>query len=135
LGWAAPELPKRSIRNIDKRFIDRSLCRFSSAVEQRFCKPLVGSSILSTGTNISRRFRPGNGPGGVTSRRGRLMESQGVQSFAYESAAFRTRHFASRIAKIITLLAAKSVHATETGNRSSMACPHHVFRRGVEVGS
>jgi hypothetical protein len=30
--------------------------RFSSAVEQRFCKPLVGSSILSTGTTspISR---------------------------------------------------------------------------------
>ena len=25
-------------------------CRFSSAVEQRFCKPKVGSSILSTGT-------------------------------------------------------------------------------------
>ena len=27
------------------------LRRFSSAVEQRFCKPKVGSSILSTGTN------------------------------------------------------------------------------------
>jgi hypothetical protein len=27
--------------------------RFSSAVEQRFCKPKVGSSILSTGTMIS----------------------------------------------------------------------------------
>jgi hypothetical protein len=26
-------------------------CRFSSAVEQRFCKPKVGSSILSTGTS------------------------------------------------------------------------------------
>ena len=26
------------------------VCRFSSAVEQRFCKPKVGSSILSTGT-------------------------------------------------------------------------------------
>jgi hypothetical protein len=26
--------------------------RFSSAVEQRFCKPKVGSSILSTGTTI-----------------------------------------------------------------------------------
>src|ERR1035441_653535 len=26
-------------------------CRVSSAVEQRFCKPLVGSSILSPGTN------------------------------------------------------------------------------------
>jgi hypothetical protein len=25
--------------------------RVSSAVEQRFCKPLVGSSILSPGTN------------------------------------------------------------------------------------
>jgi hypothetical protein len=25
--------------------------RFSSAVEQRFCKPKVGSSILSTGTS------------------------------------------------------------------------------------
>src|SRR5712691_9781449 len=29
------------------------LSRFSSAVEQRFCKPKVGSSILSTGTTIS----------------------------------------------------------------------------------
>src|SRR6202158_3557664 len=28
----------------------RSIRRFSSAVEQRFCKPKVGSSILSTGT-------------------------------------------------------------------------------------
>ena len=28
------------------------LSRFSSAVEQRFCKPKVGSSILSTGTTI-----------------------------------------------------------------------------------
>jgi hypothetical protein len=27
------------------------LSRFSSAVEQRFCKPKVGSSILSTGTS------------------------------------------------------------------------------------
>ena len=27
-----------------------SIRRFSSAVEQRFCKPKVGSSILSTGT-------------------------------------------------------------------------------------
>src|SRR5579871_2195484 len=31
------------------------ICRFSSAVEQRFCKPKVGSSILSTGTsNVGR---------------------------------------------------------------------------------
>src|SRR4030088_3396890 len=30
----------------------RSIRRFSSAVEQRFCKPKVGSSILSTGTSI-----------------------------------------------------------------------------------
>ncbi len=28
----------------------RLVRRFSSAVEQRFCKPKVGSSILSTGT-------------------------------------------------------------------------------------
>ena len=27
--------------------------RFSSAVEQRFCKPKVGSSILSTGTTLN----------------------------------------------------------------------------------
>jgi hypothetical protein len=27
--------------------------RFSSAVEQRFCKPKVGSSILSTGTTFA----------------------------------------------------------------------------------
>ena len=31
------------------------ICRVSSAVEQRFCKPLVGSSILSPGT----AFPPG----------------------------------------------------------------------------
>ena len=30
--------------------------RVSSAVEQRFCKPLVGSSILSPGTNKIRHF-------------------------------------------------------------------------------
>lgn len=30
-----------------------SIRRFSSAVEQRFCKPKVGSSILSTGTSVS----------------------------------------------------------------------------------
>jgi hypothetical protein len=29
--------------------------RFSSAVEQRFCKPKVGSSILSTGTSYHPR--------------------------------------------------------------------------------
>jgi hypothetical protein len=32
--------------------IASNLGRFSSAVEQRFCKPKVGSSILSTGTSI-----------------------------------------------------------------------------------
>jgi hypothetical protein len=31
--------------------------RFSSAVEQRFCKPKVGSSILSTGTTSSMIWR------------------------------------------------------------------------------
>jgi hypothetical protein len=35
--------------------IDQILRRFSSAVEQRFCKPKVGSSILSTGTSPSDR--------------------------------------------------------------------------------
>jgi hypothetical protein len=34
------------------------VCRFSSAVEQRFCKPKVGSSILSTGTNRINKLRP-----------------------------------------------------------------------------
>ena len=33
-----------------------ALRRVSSAVEQRFCKPLVGSSILSPGTNKIRYF-------------------------------------------------------------------------------
>ena len=37
-------------------------CRRSSAVEQRFCKPLVGSSILSAGTKktnkLVRYFEP-----------------------------------------------------------------------------
>src|ERR1043165_2695414 len=32
-------------------------CRVSSAVEQRFCKPLVGSSILSPGTNRIRALQ------------------------------------------------------------------------------
>jgi hypothetical protein len=31
-------------------------CRFSSAVEQRFCKPKVGGSIPSTGTKFPRYF-------------------------------------------------------------------------------
>jgi hypothetical protein len=30
--------------------------RVSSAVEQRFCKPLVGSSILSPGTNKNKHL-------------------------------------------------------------------------------
>ena len=34
-----------------RRSSTASIRRFSSAVEQRFCKPKVGSSILSTGTN------------------------------------------------------------------------------------
>src|SRR3984893_15138968 len=34
----------------------RSIRRFSSAVEQRFCKPKVGSSILSTGTTVITAF-------------------------------------------------------------------------------
>src|ERR1035437_9976469 len=32
-------------------------CRVSSAVEQRFCKPLVGSSILTPGTNKIGKIR------------------------------------------------------------------------------
>ena len=31
------------------------ICRLSSVVEQRFCKPLVGSSNLSAGTNFNKR--------------------------------------------------------------------------------
>ena len=34
------------------------VCRFSSAVEQRFCKPKVGSSILSTGTSQINDLSP-----------------------------------------------------------------------------
>jgi hypothetical protein len=37
-------------------YIKSLICRVSSAVEQRFCKPLVGSSILSPGTNKIRHF-------------------------------------------------------------------------------
>jgi hypothetical protein len=42
----------RKIGGITARFAGPriSFRRFSSAVEQRFCKPKVGSSILSTGT-------------------------------------------------------------------------------------
>ena len=35
-----------------RRALIASIRRFSSAVEQRFCKPKVGSSILSTGTTL-----------------------------------------------------------------------------------
>src|ERR1700740_3608934 len=40
------------------RFLNtiQRVSRFSSAVEQRFCKPKVGSSILSTGTSETRCF-------------------------------------------------------------------------------
>src|ERR1700680_922205 len=40
------------------RFLNtiQRVSRFSSAVEQRFCKPKVGSSILSTGTNVCSGF-------------------------------------------------------------------------------
>ena len=39
----------------NKKFIRISkACRVSSVVEQRFCKPLVGSSNLSPGTNKSK---------------------------------------------------------------------------------
>jgi len=34
------------------------ICRVSSAVEQRFCKPLVGSSNLSPGTSNIKCLRP-----------------------------------------------------------------------------
>ena len=38
----------------NKKFIRISkACRVSSVVEQRFCKPLVGSSNLSPGTTLS----------------------------------------------------------------------------------
>jgi hypothetical protein len=88
-------------------------------------------------------------PGGVRNAVGSGMEyqrvqsasNQGRQSLTEETPRSRKRrlfvpcHLASRIAKIITLLAAKSVHATETGSRSSMACPHLVFRRTHELGS
>ncbi len=40
-------------------------CRVSSAVEQRFCKPLVGSSILSPGTTIAPSPRNSGPSGGV----------------------------------------------------------------------
>jgi hypothetical protein len=41
-----------SVRNRGNlSFCNKTIRRFSSAVEQRFCKPKVGSSILSTGTS------------------------------------------------------------------------------------
>ena len=48
------------------------ICRVSSVVEQRFCKPLVGSSNLSPGTN---RLAPRDSrlkAGGNCARRGQL---------------------------------------------------------------
>src|ERR1700687_4873746 len=39
----------------------QSVSRFSSAVEQRFCKPKVGSSILSTGTTPVSGLSTGTG--------------------------------------------------------------------------
>jgi hypothetical protein len=42
---------------IGREAISKSLiCRVSSAVEQRFCKPLVGSSNLSPGTEQNQRL-------------------------------------------------------------------------------
>ena len=35
--------------------VDAHQCRLSSVVEQRFCKPLVGSSNLSAGSPIYKR--------------------------------------------------------------------------------
>jgi hypothetical protein len=46
-------LPKRSPIDNDRPSKNSIKRRFSSAVEQRFCKPKVGSSILSTGTTHS----------------------------------------------------------------------------------
>ena len=40
-----------------KKSVNTDKCRVSSAVEQRFCKPLVGSSILSPGTKISGKYK------------------------------------------------------------------------------
>ena len=40
-----------------KKPFGSNICRFSSAVEQRFCKPKVGGSIPSTGTTKVLDFR------------------------------------------------------------------------------
>src|ERR1700732_4907110 len=47
----APSVSRCGGRERQVGFCASHSCRFSSAVEQRFCKPKVGSSILSTGTN------------------------------------------------------------------------------------
>jgi hypothetical protein len=49
-----------------------SIRRFSSAVEQRFCKPKVGSSILSTGTICLLRPHPGRETAGTNLLRTRF---------------------------------------------------------------
>ena len=51
-------LPKRSSIDNDSALKTSTKRRFSSAVEQRFCKPKVGSSILSTGTTVYPTFKP-----------------------------------------------------------------------------
>jgi hypothetical protein len=71
LGWKLPQTRKgylnidnlKKLRRKATRYRRRILacyidagCRLSSAVEQRFCKPKVGSSILSAGTNSTNMF-------------------------------------------------------------------------------
>jgi hypothetical protein len=51
LGQFGTKVAKLFLQRYSKPLETSARCRFSSAVEQRFCKPKVGSSILSTGTN------------------------------------------------------------------------------------
>jgi hypothetical protein len=52
--WYSSARKRRGIR-VSPTAPSPSIRRFSSAVEQRFCKPKVGSSILSTGTSNQAR--------------------------------------------------------------------------------
>src|SRR4051812_34787157 len=49
-------LPESQKKARSYRSMQEANCRISSVVEQRFCKPLVGSSNLSSGTTEIRRF-------------------------------------------------------------------------------
>src|SRR4030088_1954086 len=88
------DLPKQRRNQIGispgtKRF---QVCRFSSAVEQRFCKPKVGSSILSTGTSETRKIIALAAIQDDCERSTRQGTRQGTRPYTHDGIAKRDRH-------------------------------------------